>query len=86
MVKANEDVVWCPVEGELVLFHSTRGLYYGLNTVGADIWRLLADGAADDMIVSELRSKYEVDEATAASEVHRLTSELAQAGLIVGEQ
>ena len=85
MVKANEDVVWCPVEGELVLFHSTKGLYFGLNEVGAEIWRRLADGAADDSIVKDLRSKYEVDEATAISEVHRLTSELTQAGLIVAE-
>ena len=85
MVKANEDVVWCPVEGELVLFHSTKGLYFGLNAVGAEIWRQLADGAADHKIVEELRSKYEVDETTAKNEVHRLTSELTQAGLIVGE-
>jgi len=85
MVKANEDVVWCPVEGELVLFHSTKGLYFGLNAVGADIWRHLAEGAADHRIVEDLRSKYEVDEVTAQNEVHRLTSELAKADLIIAE-
>ena len=85
MVKANEDVVWCPVEGELVLFHSTKGLYFGLNEVGAEIWRQLADGAVDSSIVHELQSIYEVDETTATNEVHRLTTELAAADLIVGE-
>jgi hypothetical protein len=85
MVKANEDVVWCPVEGELVLFHSTKGLYFGLNAVGAEIWRQLADGATDHKIVEELRSKYEVDETTAITEIQRLTSELAKADLIVAE-
>ena len=78
-------MVWCPVEGELVLFHSTKGLYFGLNEVGAEIWRLLADGAADERIIEELQTKYEVDETTALNEVHRLTTELTAAGLIAGE-
>ena len=84
-MKADEDVVWCPVEGELVLFHSTKGLYYGLNEIGAEIWRLLADGQAGPSIIEQLKAKYDVDEATANSEVERLTKELANASLLVGE-
>lgn len=84
-MKTSQDAVWCPVEGELVLFHSTNGLYYGLNEVGAEIWRMLSGGASIPGIVDELQSKFNVDESTAANEVHRLTKELANAGLITGE-
>ncbi|HZS48875.1 MAG TPA: PqqD family protein [Blastocatellia bacterium] len=82
-MKADQDVVWCPVEGELVLFHSTKGLYFGLNNTGAEIWRMLSDGAAIPAIVNELQTKYNVDEATAINEVNRLTRELTDAGLII---
>ena len=82
-MKADQDVVWCPVEGELVLFHSTKGLYFGLNATGAEIWRMLSEGAAVPSIVSELQSKYNVDESTAIGEVNRLTKELTDAGLII---
>ena len=82
-MKVSDDVVWCPVEGELVLFDSSRGLYFGLNDVGAAIWRLIADGKEQTEIIKALRETYEVDSDTASQEVQRIITELTRSGLLI---
>jgi PqqD family protein of HPr-rel-A system len=82
-MKICPDVVWRPVEGDSVLFHSRTGLYYGLNGVAAEIWRMLAAGDTEPTIVQALQSRYDVDMARAAAEVQQLTTALLRSGLIV---
>lgn len=82
-MKICPDIVWRDVEGDLVLFHSTTGQYYGLNDVAAQIWRMLAAGTPEPTIVQELQSRYDVDAARAAAEVKNLTASLLRSGLIV---
>ncbi|HLJ56533.1 MAG TPA: PqqD family protein [Chthonomonadaceae bacterium] len=75
-MRAADDVVWCPVEGEIVLFHTTEGAYFGLSAVAARIWTLLNEGRTPDSVVETLVSEYEVDESPARSEVDRIVAEL----------
>jgi hypothetical protein len=82
-MKVLDDVVWCPVEGELVLFDSSRGLYFGLNEVGSAIWRLIATGTEEAEIVKALLATYEVDTDTARQEVQRIITELTRSGLLI---
>lgn len=82
-MKICPDVVWRAVEGDSVLFHSTTGMYYGLNDVAAAIWRMLAAGNTEATIVQELQTRYDVDAARAAAEVQNLTTALLRSGLIV---
>lgn len=82
-MKICPDIVWRDIEGDLVLFHSATGQYYGLNDVAAQIWRLLAAGGTEQTIVLDLQSIYDVDAAKAAEEVQNLTTALLRSGLIV---
>jgi hypothetical protein len=82
-MKVAEDVVWCPVEGELVLFDSSKGLYFGLNEVGSSVWRLIADGSEETEIIKALQATYEVDTDTASREVQRIIAELIRSGLLI---
>jgi len=78
-----QEVVWCPVEGEMVLFHSETGEYYGLNEVAARVWRLIAEGASQEAMIERLLAEYEVDSETAHAEVARLIDEFAASNLVL---
>lgn len=44
VVRASADQVYCDIADEAVLLSMRDGQYYGLNQVGASIWRLILDG------------------------------------------
>lgn len=74
---------WHDTGGELVLFHLETKAYFELNTVGAEIWRHLANGLLVPEIVARLAQRYDAGPATIAAEVRRVISELIQAGLLI---
>jgi hypothetical protein len=60
---ANESVVAAELDGEAVLLNVDTGIYFGLDSVGTNIWKLLCDGdgVADDEIVGRLSAEYDVE-------------------------
>jgi PqqD family protein of HPr-rel-A system len=71
-----------PVDESLVLVDSRSGQYFGLNEVGAAMWRLLEQGHAPAAIVQAISGEYDVSEATVAADLQRILGELAEAGLV----
>lgn len=67
---------------ELVLLDLNRGVYFGLDPVGARIWQSLIDGASERDIVVMVESEYEVGLETATEDVRHLLDELRAAGLV----
>lgn len=69
---------------ELVLLHFGRGEYFGLDEVGASIWRAIeADGAAAvDAIADVLVERYDVERPAALADVLRLVTEMRDASLL----
>lgn len=53
-----------------------------LNETGAFLWKLLAEGAEMDELVTGLLSEYDVDEETAKADVMEFISQLADKGLL----
>lgn len=53
-----------------------------LNPVGAFIWSALETDATEEAIVQKVLETYEIDEATAARDVHAYIEKLRGAGLI----
>lgn len=53
-----------------------------LNPVGAFIWSALETDATEEAIVQKVLETYEIDEATAARDVHTYIEKLRGAGLI----
>ncbi|AKV00804.1 hypothetical protein AKJ09_07467 [Labilithrix luteola] len=68
---------------ELVLLDFGRGEYFGLDEVGAEVWRGLEAGDSLSRIVETIVSRYEVSADVALSDIHDLVAHLHDASLIL---
>lgn len=84
-VKISEDVVFQEVSGEYVLLNMASEQYFGLDAVGAQIWRVLAASGQPETVIFELQKEYDVDEETLRYDLALLLDDLKTEGLIVGE-
>ncbi len=74
----------------MVLLDFDRGQYFGLNAVGATIWRVLSEGSAEalapDQVVQHIAavvvSEYEVDLNVAVQDTKALMEKLLAEGLV----
>ena len=78
-----DGVIFKSVGDELVLLDLDRGIYYGLDPVGARMWQLLAEGAALETIVDTMTGEYEVEREALQADLARFTAELCERGLLV---
>lgn len=81
------DVVWREVDGEVVLLNVVTGQYFGLDPVGSQVWILLqsagAKGANLQILCSLVTERFEVDSATAESDLTTLINDLLAQQLLV---
>ncbi|HYO78103.1 MAG TPA: PqqD family protein [Thermoanaerobaculia bacterium] len=75
-------VVFNHVGEEIVLLDLNRGVYFGLDPIGARIWQALAEGADEAEIANAVAAEYETDSETALEDVRRLVAELREAGVV----
>lgn len=66
----------------MVLLDFERGIYYGLNPVGARVWELLAEGKSTDEIIDRLTGEFDVERTAAKGDVMALMDDLAVNGLV----
>ena len=82
-MKPREGVVFNRVGDELVLLDLNRGVYYGLDPIGARIWELLSEGLDESAIVTRLCDEYEVGREQLRADLAKLVGELRECGLLV---
>ena len=71
------------VGGERVILDLDRGVYYGLNTVGARIWEMMESPVTVDEIIETLLDEFEdVSREQCREDVARLLEELKEQRLI----
>ncbi|MCE9642892.1 MAG: PqqD family protein [Candidatus Andersenbacteria bacterium] len=70
------------IDGELVAIHLESGCYYHANRTGAVIWEYLEQGLSEQIIYSEIRRRYSIDEKRAERDVGAFIVRLVQEGLI----
>jgi len=80
-----ERIVFKKVGEEMVLLDFERGIYYGLNPVGARVWELLAEGKSTDEIIELLTDEFDVEATDAKDDVMTLMDDLAANGLVSRE-
>ena len=80
--KITSDVLLSNVDDGAVLLHAKRGVYFGLNPVGSEIWTMLTQGLSSSDCVAQLIASYEIDETTAKQDYEELIMELLEQGLI----
>ena len=78
----NEPVVGAELDGEAILLNLDTGIYFGIDTVGTRIWRLITQGAAESEIIDQLLKQYDVDRAQLTQDVSEFLDLLAAKGLV----
>ena len=70
------------IDGEAVVINLSTGVYYSLNGVAGDIWRLVTERRAVASMVAELVARYDVAAADAERDLRRVLAQLVDEGLI----
>ena len=70
------------LDGDIVILDIPSGRYFSINSVGAFVWNLLGDPIERDDIIDAVTDEFDVDRATAASDINSLLDELVDAGLV----
>ena len=81
-VTAPEGIMATEVDGQAELMHVDRGFYYGLNEVGALLWRNIGDPVTVQELCDAVMEEFDVDFATCQRDVLAVLGQMAEAGLI----
>jgi hypothetical protein len=74
--------VSCDLGGEAALLNLKSGVYFGLNPVGATIWKLLGEPRTIGYIRAAILENYAVEPEQCEQDLFQLLDELNQNGLI----
>jgi hypothetical protein len=77
-----QNVVHETIDGETILIHLGTGTYYSLDGVGAKIWGLLAAGASQSEVATDVASGTDADTAAVEEAVESLVEELLREELL----
>jgi hypothetical protein len=81
-IKAVADHVSCDLAEEAVVLNVKNGVYYGLDDIGALIWKLVQSGMTVDQVVNTVTSEYDVDREQCAKDMIDFFTNLESYGLI----
>lgn len=81
-VVAVPDQVFTHLDDETVLLELSKGIYYGLNSVGSVIWDLIQQPQSVQTVCSTVLEQYSVDTETCKRDVLRLLEDMRGAGLL----
>lgn len=84
-LRANESVVSADLDGETVLLNVETGVYFGLDPVGTEIWKVLEKGATEDEVVVRLGEIFEVDADQLRDDVRDFVTQLQDKQLVLSE-
>ncbi len=82
VVVAARDQVSCDLAGEAAILNIKNGVYYGLDPVGAQIWKLIQQPRSVDEVREALVGEYEVDPERCEQDLVTLLEKLLAEGLI----
>ena len=82
VVVAVKDQVSCDLGDEAAILHIERGVYYGLDPVGAQVWSLLQTPQRVSAIRDAVTSEYNVEPSRCEEDLISLLESLLAEGLI----
>ena len=82
LIQASPDQVSCDLEGDAAILNLKTGVYYGLDPVGAMVWKLIEQPRTVASVRDAMLETYEVDAARCERDLFVLLDRLAEEGLI----
>lgn len=82
VVRVSNEQVSTELGGEVAILGISSGVYYGLDPVGAFIWKRLQQPTTVTELRNAILDEYDVDEQQCQEDLLRLLAELQQHGLI----
>lgn len=76
------DVLGSELGSDVVMLSLRDGMYYGLDAVGAEVWRLIQSPSTIGHIVATIVDIFEVDEARCRTDVVALIASLRDRHLV----
>jgi Coenzyme PQQ synthesis protein D (PqqD) len=80
--KVSSNHLYSEVADEAVILDVESGVYYGLNSVGVDIWRWLQQPQTEDKLLALILEEYEVTSEQAEQDLQLILKEMLSAGLL----
>ncbi len=81
---AERRMTWHEVGGDVVVLDLDGSVYLKLNGTGRVLWELLAEGTDQEHLRAALVENYDVDPATAATDVDEFIGDLRRRELLAG--
>ncbi len=81
-VVVSQDQVSCDLSEEAAILNLKSGVYFGLNTVGASLWKLIQEPRMIKEIRDALVDEYDVEPNRCEKDILELLQELSAHGLI----
>jgi len=82
IVRSAPVAVSCELDGEAALLNVQSGEYYGLDELGASVWRMITQPCAVATIVQKITSEYAVDPERCGRDLISFIGELAAQSLV----
>ena len=73
---------WVSMDEEIVVLDQQQDLYLSTNQSGAQLWRMLADGATKDQLADQLVETHGISKGRAERDVDTFLDDLISHGLV----
>jgi len=84
-IKIGDSVLYQELEDEVVLLNMANQEYYGLNDVGAEMWKSLMETGTVEAAGDRLIAKYDIDDSVIRADLEVLVRNLIAAELLKTE-
>jgi len=81
-VRPNQRVLFQTLDREAVLLHLESGIYFGLNQVGMDCWRLLGESDSLDQVADGIATLYGVPKEQSQADLMVLVAQMLEHNLV----
>ena len=82
LIVVSKDQVSCDLAGEAAILNLKKGIYYGLDSVGARIWNLIQEPRTFAHVRDTLLREYDVERPRLEYDIRELLNQLAEQGLV----
>ena len=77
-----DSVIYQTLQDEVVILNMANQEYYGLDDVGASMWKMLLDQRDVGAVADHMTAEYKVDRETVLGDLSALVRQLLDSGLL----